>query len=152
MWTHFVNDCLNSVDSRGWGGGIQRPFGETRHGTEVNSGNPDREQTPTDSDDGTKYILVLLKEDITWFCDVSACVFICCQRRVLAIEVWCTTLGVPSVLVSYRATHLKNHFLAKLTTLLGAGSSFCCCQFGLDQRYGRERYEGSPARAEGLVG
>ena len=32
----FINDCLNCVDSRGRGK-VPRPFGETTHGTEVNS-------------------------------------------------------------------------------------------------------------------
>lgn len=86
-------------------------------------GTQNREQTPTDSDDDTKYILVL-KEDITGFVMLEPASAANAENAAAGLQRWCTTLGVPSVLVSDTATHFKNHLLAKLTTLLGVDHRF----------------------------
>ncbi|CAN0274200.1 unnamed protein product, partial [Scytosiphon promiscuus] len=118
----FVTDCLNCVDSRG-GGKMPRPFGETTHGTEVNSClHFDFLYIGTDDDD-TKYILVL-KEDITGFVMLEPASAADAANAAAGLQRWCTTLGVPSVLVSDTATHFKNHLLAKFTTLLGVDHRF----------------------------
>ncbi|CAM9136518.1 unnamed protein product, partial [Laminaria digitata] len=129
-WTHmekgvcsFVDDCLNCVDSRR-GGEIPRPFGETTHGTEVNSClHFDYLYIGTDSDDDTKYILVL-KEDITGFVMLEPASAANAENAAAGLQRWCTTLGVPSVLVSDTATHYKNQLLAKVTTLVGVDRRF----------------------------
>ncbi|CAM9831853.1 unnamed protein product [Laminaria digitata] len=121
MWAH-----LSTIASTRGRGKIPRPFGETTHGTEENSClrfDYLYIQIPPESDDNTKYILVL-EQDITGFVMLEHASASNAENAAAGLQRWCTTPGIPSVLVSDTATHFKNHLLAKLTTLLGVENRF----------------------------
>ncbi|CAN0593496.1 unnamed protein product, partial [Laminaria digitata] len=71
----------------------------------------------------TKYILVM-KEDITGFVMLETSAVANATHAAESNQRWCTTLGVPSVLVSDTASHFKNQLLRKLADGLGVNPQF----------------------------
>ena len=132
-----IEDCLNCVDSKG-GGKIPRPLGETTHGTKIGGcphfgylyiGNPDEpddavgENISTRECENMKYTLVM-KEDITGSVILETSAVANATHAAQSLQRWCSTLGVPSVLVSDTASHFKNQLLRKLADGLGVNHQF----------------------------
>ena len=94
--------------AQGQAGG-RHEVGDPQHDRERglrDGGHQGSETTPPDDD--TKYILVM-KEDITGFVMLEPVSAANADNAAVGSQRWCTTLGVPSVLVSDTATHFKNH-------------------------------------------
>ena len=113
-------------------------WGETTHGNKIggcqhfdylNVGNSDEPNDAMDINVSTgecvnmKYILVM-KEDIPGFVMLETSAVANATHAPESLQRWCTTLGVPSVLVSDTASHFKNQILRKLADGLGVNRQF----------------------------
>ena len=65
-----------------------------------------------------------MKEDITGFVMLETSAVANATHAAESLQRWCTTLGVPSVLVSDTASHFKNKVLRKLADGLGVNHQF----------------------------
>ena len=70
-----------------------------------------------------KYILVMNK-DITGFVMLETSAVANATHAAEPLQRWCTTLGVPSVLVSGTASHFQSQLLRKLAYGLGVNHQF----------------------------
>ena len=130
-----MRQCLHCADTRS-GDVVNRPLGETVHGTAPNEvvhfdylyvgeSGPQASQGLSE-DGGFRYILVIM-DDLSNSVSMDP-VEVCTAEAIAeSLLTWCKTLGVPRVWVSDTATHFKNAILTCVREALRVDHQFAVC-------------------------
>jgi hypothetical protein len=102
----FLNGCLLCPHVKG-GKVVQRPFSPTWHATKRNQGIHFDFLFLGKTMNGPEYVLVL-KDDLTHYCELVACDSPTSQVCVTALVDWWKRFGMPEVWLSDQGSHFKN--------------------------------------------